>query len=63
LLAAKYANEQGKIVILDCGGSDYPISDELLDNITYISPNETELSRIDPTIEITKELDIALIGK
>ncbi len=52
LAAAKYAHSKGKIVVLDCGGQDSPISDELLDNITYISPNETELKRIDSTIEI-----------
>lgn len=39
LAAAKYAQSQGKVVILDCGGRDDPISEELLDNITYISPN------------------------
>jgi hypothetical protein len=39
LAAAKYAHSQSKIVILDCGGRDDPIPEELLDNITYISPN------------------------
>jgi ribokinase len=39
LSAAKYAHSQGKTVILDCGGRDDPIPEELLDNITYISPN------------------------
>jgi ribokinase len=52
LVAAKYAHSRGKVVILDCGGRDDPISDELLDNITYISPNETELERLDDTIKI-----------
>lgn len=37
--AAKYAYGKGKVVILDCGGRDDDIPDELLDNITYISPN------------------------
>jgi sugar/nucleoside kinase (ribokinase family) len=46
-IAAKYAHSRGKVVILDCGGRDDPITDELLDNITYISPNETELQRLD----------------
>lgn len=58
LVAAKYAHGLGKVVILDCGGRDDPISDELLDNITYLSPNETELERIDETIKITKDLHI-----
>ncbi len=37
--AAIYAHSLGKIVILDCGGQDLPISDTILKNITYISPN------------------------
>jgi hypothetical protein len=39
LIAAKFAYSKGKTVILDCGGRDDPIPAELLDNITYISPN------------------------
>lgn len=39
-------------MILDCGGQDVPISDRILSHLTYISPNETELLRIDPTIQI-----------
>lgn len=37
---------QGKLVVLDVGGRDDPFTDELLSNIDYISPNETELERI-----------------
>ena len=51
VLAAKYARSKGKIVMLDCGGSDEEISVELLQNLTFISPNTTELLRIDPTID------------
>ena len=47
VLAAKFAYSKGKTVILDCGGRDDNIPNELLDNITYISPNETELKRIE----------------
>ena len=47
VLAAKFAYSKGKTVILDCGGRDDNIPNELLDNITYISPNETELKRLD----------------
>jgi sugar/nucleoside kinase (ribokinase family) len=32
--------------ILDVGGADTPLSEELLGLIDYISPNETELERI-----------------
>jgi len=39
--AAIYANSLGKTIILDCGGQDDPISETILNNITYISPNET----------------------
>jgi ribokinase len=42
-------------VILDCGGQDVPISDRILSHLTYISPNETELLRIDPTMQIGEE--------
>jgi sugar/nucleoside kinase (ribokinase family) len=52
LLAAKYAKSKGKTVILDCGGRDDPIPQELLQNLDYISPNETELARLDSTINL-----------
>lgn len=52
VLAAKYAKQKGKIVMLDCGGRDDHIPEELLKNLDYISPNETELLRIDPDIDI-----------
>ena len=55
ILAAKYARSKGKFVMLDCGGSDEEISDELMKNLTFISPNTTELLRIDPTIDSDKE--------
>ena len=35
-----------KIVVADCGGRDDEMSDELLKNIDFLSPNETELERI-----------------
>jgi ribokinase len=63
LSAARYAHSLGKTVILDCGGRDDPISDELLDNITYISPNETELLRLDSSIVIPEDkLDLEAIA-
>lgn len=39
--ASVYAKGKGKTVILDCGGQDEPISETILSNIAYISPNET----------------------
>jgi len=36
----------GVPVILDVGGMDTPIPNELLDSIDILSPNETELSRL-----------------
>lgn len=34
------------MVVLDVGGRDDPFTEDLLSNIDYISPNETELERI-----------------
>ena len=66
VLAAQYAKSKGKTVILDCGGSDDPISEDLLLNLDYISPNQTELARLDPTInldDIVNEVRKKLISK
>lgn len=46
LEAAKLAKESGKIVIMDLGGKDEQVIKEILPYIDYISPNETELSKI-----------------
>lgn len=63
LSAAKYARSQGKTVILDCGGRDDDIPEELLNNITYISPNETELLRLDSTIVVGEgQLNLEVIA-
>jgi ribokinase len=66
VLAAQYAKSKGKTVILDCGGRDDPIPEELLQNLDYISPNQTELARLDPTInldDIVNEVRNKLISK
>lgn len=66
VLAAQYAKSKGKTVILDCGGRDDPIPEELLQNLDYISPNQTELVRLDPTInldDIVNEVRNKLISK
>ena len=46
VFAAKYAKAKGIPVVLDVGGQDIPLEKDLLENLTIISPNETELSRI-----------------
>jgi ribokinase len=46
LLACKVAKDHSVTTILDMGGSDTPLSSDLLKMLDYISPNETELSRI-----------------
>mmetsp|Transcript_22783 Transcript_22783/g.59345 ORF Transcript_22783/g.59345 Transcript_22783/m.59345 type:complete len:332 (+) Transcript_22783:302-1297(+) len=43
---ASLAHRAGVPVVLDIGGEEGPIGDELLRYITVISPNETELQRI-----------------
>ncbi|XP_033136150.1 ribokinase-like [Brassica rapa] len=43
---AKAVKKVGVPVILDVGGMDTPIPNELLDSIDILSPNETELSRL-----------------
>ena len=48
LAAARIAKENGCKVILDMGGKDSPLSEELLECIDIISPNETELLRLIP---------------
>lgn len=66
VLAAQYAKSKGKKVILDCGGRDDHIPEELLQNLDYISPNQTELARLDPTInldDIVNEVRTKLISK
>ncbi|KAG6600489.1 rbsK [Cucurbita argyrosperma subsp. argyrosperma] len=43
---AKAARNAGVPVILDAGGVDAPIPQELLDHVDIFSPNESELSRL-----------------
>lgn len=38
--------ENDKITMLDCGGKAEALKHEFLDNLTFISPNETELERL-----------------
>ena len=45
-LAAKTAKEFGCKVLLDMGGQDEPLSEELLKNVDIVSPNQTELCRL-----------------
>jgi len=46
LEAAKIAKSAGVPVILDAGGADGPILEELLKCVTILSPNESELMRL-----------------
>jgi ribokinase len=46
LQAAQLASDGGATVILDCGGADAAISQELLPLLSVLSPNETELARL-----------------
>jgi sugar/nucleoside kinase (ribokinase family) len=43
---AQLARSAGVPVILDAGGVEAPVSEELLSNVTMLSPNETELARL-----------------
>jgi sugar/nucleoside kinase (ribokinase family) len=40
------ARDSGADVILDCGGAETAISQELLPLLSVLSPNETELARL-----------------
>jgi len=46
LEAAKIAKSADVPVIMDAGGAEGPIPDELLKGVTVLSPNETELARL-----------------
>lgn len=46
LLAAKYGKEKGKLVVLDFGGRDEPLPEEMISYLDIISPNQTELARL-----------------
>lgn len=42
---------------MDCGGRDEDIPEGLLSNLDFISPNETELLRIDPNVDINNPVE------
>lgn len=46
VLAAKAAKANDVTVILDMGGRDEPLTEDLIKNCDIISPNETELQRL-----------------
>ena len=46
IVAARTAKQAGTMVILDVGGRDEPLSEELLNLVDILSPNETELERV-----------------
>ena len=45
-LPVQIASETGVTVVMDCGGVEDPISEELLKSVSVLSPNETELARL-----------------
>ena len=45
-LPMQIASKTGVTVVMDCGGVEDPIDGELLQNVTVLSPNETELARL-----------------
>ena len=46
LLVAQYARSKGKLTMFDLGGRDDEVPDALLENVDFISPNETEFARL-----------------
>ncbi len=46
LAAFQLAKEGGARIILDCGGAEGRIDEELLSLVSILSPNETELARL-----------------
>ncbi|KAJ7527050.1 hypothetical protein O6H91_16G033900 [Diphasiastrum complanatum] len=58
--AARIARKENVPVIMDAGGTDAPFPEELLECITVLSPNETELARLTmmPT-ETTEQVILA----
>lgn len=59
LAAARIARQHGVPVLLDLGGMDHPLPDELAQCVTILSPNETELKRLTGA---TGDDDVALIA-
>lgn len=47
--------------MLDCGGRDDPIKEDLLKNVDFISPNETELKRVMNITDKNIKIDETLI--
>lgn len=57
LKAVKFAKQNGVKICLDCGGRDDVIPDELLKDLDFLSPNETELLRIvDQDIDLDHQI-------
>lgn len=50
LKMVQLAREGGATVVLDCGGAEGDISGDLLQLLTVLSPNETELARLTGTL-------------
>jgi len=60
IAACQIAKQEGRNIttVLDVGGMDTKISEELLKHINIISPNETELDRLITSITLKASSDI-----
>ena len=54
--AVQLAAETGVTVVMDCGGVEEPINQDLLQLVTVLSPNETELARLTGDWPASREL-------
>lgn len=62
IAVAKTAKATGIPVLLDMGGEDAPISKQLLQNVDYLCPNETELQRI-AQMPTTNDAEVSAAAK
>lgn len=48
--------------MLDCGGSDEPLTKEMIEKLDFISPNETELARLMADLDLKSVEDLLEIN-
>lgn len=59
IIACEFAKKYNVMTILDVGGMDSPITNELLSLLDIISPNKTELKRISgKNVDISDEKEL-----
>ena len=62
IAACKFAKKYNVMTVLDVGGIDKPITDELLSLLDIISPNKTELKRIcGKEVDLTNEHELVSV--